>query len=59
MDREHGWDEEREVVLDDELLPDVTADELDTSWGDRPSRRDDIAWYLSERPPHHEDGYDS
>lgn len=57
MDRETGWDtgsdEAREVLLDDELLPDRTTDELDITWGDRSTGSDDLAWYLSERPPHH------
>jgi hypothetical protein len=53
VDREPGRDEEREVAVDDELLPERTVDELDSTWGDRSSGSEDIAWYLSERPPHH------
>jgi hypothetical protein len=52
-----GWDGAREVPLDDELLPDRTVDELDVTWGDRSTGSDDLAWYLSERPPHHGDDY--
>ncbi|GIJ48498.1 hypothetical protein Val02_53840 [Virgisporangium aliadipatigenens] len=45
-------DEDREVLLTDEfvILPDQTADDTDTGWGERPSRNDDHL--LAERPPH-------
>jgi hypothetical protein len=45
-------DEDREVVLTDELviLPDQTVDDTDAGWGER-SSGDDSA-ILDERPPH-------
>lgn len=35
-----------------EALPEVTGDESDQAWGDRPGQRDD-AWFRSQVPPHH------
>jgi hypothetical protein len=35
------------------VLPDRSTDETEIGWGDESSRYDD-AWYLNERPPHHE-----
>jgi len=45
-------DEDREVLLTDELviLPDQTSDDTDAGWGERPVRNDDRL--LAERPPH-------
>lgn len=34
------------------VLPDVTRNEVDDSWGESADDRDE--WYLRERPPHHE-----
>lgn len=47
-----SFDEDREVLLTDELviLPDQTGDDTDTGWGERPERNDDRL--LAERPPH-------
>jgi hypothetical protein len=46
------YDEDREVLLTDELviLPDQTTDDTDQGWGERPVRDDDRL--LAERPPH-------
>jgi hypothetical protein len=39
------------------VLPDVTSDESDRSWGDEaPSDDDDVRRLLDERPPHHDRG---
>jgi hypothetical protein len=35
-----------------EYLPEQTADDTDADWGEAEHDRD--AWYLAERPPHHE-----
>jgi hypothetical protein len=36
------------------VLPQVSRDEEDRGWGDRPSSDDrDDDWYQRERPPHH------
>jgi hypothetical protein len=45
-------DEDREVVLTDELviLPDQTVDDTDHGWGERRVHNDDRL--LAERPPH-------
>jgi hypothetical protein len=44
--------EDREVMLIDELviLPDQTTDDTDEGWGERPSADDER--FLAERPPH-------
>jgi len=43
------------AVGDEPVLPDVSSDECDEGWGERPrdGRRDE-QWYRRERPPHHE-----
>jgi hypothetical protein len=45
-------DDEREVVLTEELviLPDQTADDTDSGWGERASHNDERL--LADRPPH-------
>jgi hypothetical protein len=47
-----SFDEDREVLLTEELviLPDQTGDDTDTGWGERPEHNDDRL--LAERPPH-------
>ncbi|MFC9976071.1 hypothetical protein ACFVH6_34785 [Spirillospora sp. NPDC127200] len=51
-----GPDDERPVHLDDDdlpVLPDQTADDTDTGWGEwRSGENDDDARLLEERPPH-------
>jgi hypothetical protein len=45
-------DEDREVLLTDELviLPDQTVDDTEQGWGERRVQNDDRL--LAERPPH-------
>lgn len=45
-------DDDREVVLADELviLPDQTVDDTDAGWGERPAPND--GRLLADRPPH-------
>jgi hypothetical protein len=47
-----GYDDDREVDLDDEqaILPDQTADDTDVGWGERRRTNDDRL--LDDRPPH-------
>jgi hypothetical protein len=48
----HKDDDEREVILVDELevLPDQTRDDTAEGWGDPADDRE--SWLLAERPPH-------
>lgn len=46
----YGQDEEREVHLDEDVLPQQTRDDTDRGWGERPSSNDDRL--LEDRPPH-------
>jgi hypothetical protein len=48
----YGFDEEREVPLDEDgsVLPDQTSDDTDRGWGEYPTGNDDRL--LDERPPH-------
>ena len=48
-----GPDDERPVELDDdlEILPDQTADDTDTGWGEWRTGGDDDR-LLEDRPPH-------
>jgi hypothetical protein len=46
----YGPDEEREVHLDEEVLPQQTRDDTDQGWGERPTSNDDRL--LEDRPPH-------
>jgi len=45
-------DDDREVVLDDDVavLPEQTRDDTDEGWGDRSAGNDERL--LDERPPH-------
>jgi hypothetical protein len=47
-----SYDDDREVVLADELviLPDQTTDDTDAGWGERRPLDDDRL--LADRPPH-------
>lgn len=49
-----GPDDDRPVDLGDdlEILPDQTADDTDTGWGEWRGGGDDDARLLDERPPH-------
>ena len=42
---------------DEPVLPDVTSDERDLGWGDRPDEHDpdDLDRFLRDVPPHHGD----
>ncbi|MFN2519215.1 MAG: hypothetical protein ABR604_09280 [Jatrophihabitantaceae bacterium] len=48
-------DPDERAECDDPVSPDVSGDEGDEGWGERPrdGRRDEH-WYRRERPPHHE-----
>ncbi|GAA0242366.1 hypothetical protein GCM10009527_043790 [Actinomadura nitritigenes] len=49
-----GPDDDRPVDLGDdlEILPDQTADDTDTGWGEWRTGGDDDARLIEERPPH-------